>query len=248
MTALTVDSIWRYPVKGLAGEQLAQAEIAANGRGIAGDRRWMLAVRDASAMFRDEAPWRPWQHALTLKSCARLARFSASLDGDILAIKEKGGDEARGKPSVTEERRTIEEFMRDRLENNDVTLLDCEERPAWDYDGTALTALFLASTGDLSRQVGAPLQAERFRANIVISGGESQDEMSRREVRINQARLQILEGVQRCAATQVNPQSGERDINVPAALFKFYRENIMGVKCAVLSGGRIVKGDAASLT
>ncbi|MGI9296618.1 MAG: MOSC domain-containing protein [Gammaproteobacteria bacterium] len=242
-----VAAVWRYPVKGLGGESLPAAEISP-GRGIAGDRRWMMATADVSALLCGREKWRPWNYGPTLKKDPRLSDLHSSLQNGALTIRARGGDSVCGDPEDDGARRRIENFLRDFFADDSIALADCDSRPAWDYADSPLTALFTADAADLSRRIGAPLSPERFRANIVIDGGEALDEMNHIGDTLHlgeEAELTAVEGVARCAATRVNPHTGERDINIPEMLSRHYRRNEMGIKCAVRRGGTVAAGDPA---
>lgn len=63
---VVVSNIWRYPIKGLAGESLTTT-ILSSGRGIVYDRRWLLATADTAPLLNGNDKWRPWNYGLTLK-------------------------------------------------------------------------------------------------------------------------------------------------------------------------------------
>ena len=245
--ALFVDSVWRYPVKGLGGESLPSAEILPE-RGIAGDRRWMLATSDVSALLSGREEWRPWNYGPSLKKDARLAMLSASLQNGALTIRSRSGDSVCGEPEDGGARRNMEMFLRDFFADDSIFLADCDSRPAWDYKNAPLTALFSASVDDLSEYAGTPLAAERFRANILIRGGAADDETNHFGESLllgAAAELAAMEGVPRCAATRVNPETGARDINTPGVLMRRSQKNEMGIKCAVRRGGTVSVGARA---
>ena len=53
---------------------------------------------------------------------------------------------------------------------------------------------------------------------------------------------------ERCAATNVNPETAERDMNLPLTLRKGFGHMDMGVYAKVVSGGQIAPGDAVTLS
>ncbi len=247
-TTLSIAAVWRYPVKGLGGELLGRAGVLA-GRGICGDRRWMFAASDVSPLLAGKKEWRPWNYGPTLKRDARLASMRASLHNGELKIETRDGNEVCADPENENGRQQIEKFARDFLGDNSLFLADCERRPVWDDANTPLTVLFSESLADLSRHCKTPLAAERFRANVVINGGAAWDEMRNIGGDFcigDKTILTATEGVDRCAATRVNPQTEERDINIPEMLVRHYHRNEMGIKCAVRCGGEIVTGDCAA--
>ena len=124
-------------------------------------------------------------------------------------------------------------------------MADCAHRPVWDEEAP-LTALCSESVAALSQQMGAALEAERFRANIVLDGGAAWEERNMRGGFLcgENIRMKVGDNVQRCAATRVNPQTAKRDLNVPEALMRFFGHNEMGVECAAAAGGEIRVGES----
>ena len=84
-----VAGVWRYPVKGVGGEELGFAEVAP-GKGVAFDRRWMLAVTDdISSLFAAGGErWTPWEYGVTLKKHSAAANLRAE-------VEESGANNAR---------------------------------------------------------------------------------------------------------------------------------------------------------
>ena len=82
-----VASLWRYPVKSMGGERLAELEL--EGSGVAGDRTWGVRDREAGVV-------------LTAKRCPPLLHARASIgDGGttVVALPDGGGGEA-GTPAL----------------------------------------------------------------------------------------------------------------------------------------------------
>jgi hypothetical protein len=107
----------------------------------------------------------------------------------------------------------------------------------------------LASIGALQRHVGTPVDPIRFRANLYIDGTAAWEEFSwvGKTIDIGKARLRVLSPTTRCAATQVNPATAERDLNLPKTLQQAFGHVHMGVYAEVMDGGEIKRGDSISL-
>jgi uncharacterized protein YcbX len=88
----------------------------------------------------------------------------------------------------------------------------------------------------------APL---RFRANIYFDGlsAWSEHDWIDSEIAIGPARLRVISPITRCAATQVNPATAERDLDIVAALVDSFDHTNMGVYAEVVAGGEIAVGD-----
>jgi len=104
----------------------------------------------------------------------------------------------------------------------------------------------LASVRDIERVTRAPVDPQRFRANLIVDGlpAWSEFDLIDREITVGPVRLKIMMRITRCAATNVNPATGERDLNIPKALITGFGHADCGVFAEVLDGGRVAEGDA----
>ena len=59
-------------------------------------------------------------------------------------------------------------------------------------------------------------------------------------------RLDVIARTDRCAATEVDPQTGERDLGIPAALMRVWGHQDFGVYARVVEGGTLRVGDAVT--
>ena len=64
-----------------------------------------------------------------------------------------------------------------------------------------------------------------------------------REITIGAARLRVVSAITRRAATQVNPSSAERDLDIVGTLQRTFGHNLMGVYGEVLHSGEMTVGD-----
>ena len=65
------------------------------------------------------------------------------------------------------------------------------------------------------------------------------------DIALGGARLRIVSPITRCAATEVNPDTAERDLDTVAALRRHFGHNLMGIYAEVTEGGQIAVGDQA---
>ena len=89
----------------------------------------------------------------------------------------------------------------------------------------------LASLRDYEAKVGARRHRRRFRANVWFSGAPAWAERDwiGRELQIGGAVVRVLKGTTRCPATEVNPETGERDADPVAELRSLYGHVELGV-------------------
>jgi uncharacterized protein YcbX len=106
-----------------------------------------------------------------------------------------------------------------------------------------------ASIAALEAAMGVPVDPIRFRANVYFDGKSawSEDDWIGSEISLGAARLRVISPITRCAATQVNPVTAERDLDVVAALGGAFGHSNMGVYAEVVAGGGITVGDVLLL-
>ena len=68
-----------------------------------------------------------------------------------------------------------------------------------------------------------------------------------RELQLGGAVLRVVKRITRCAATEVNPLTAERDANPVEELRQLYGHADLGIHAAVIEGGRFEMGDGIEL-
>ena len=86
-------------------------------------------------------------------------------------------------------------------------------------------------------------------ASMVLAGRTGQAaawqelEWLGREIAVGGARLRIIASITRCAATEVNPETAERDMDLVGTLQRSFGHNLMGIYAEVVGPGEIAVGD-----
>ena len=237
MTA-TITQIHRYPVKGLNAESLARVTLAP-GQGLPHDRRFALA--HGSTHFDPKAP--DWQFQ-------KLAQLRLRFDEDSgdLAIDRAGKQVVHAKATEPFGHTLIEQFFAGFMGaavRGTPRLLEAPGHMFSDAREKCVSLINLASVDDLERVMRAPVDPLRFRANIYFEGVPAWTEFHwlGNEIGIGAARLRVFGRIDRCAATNVNPKTAERDMNIPKALQRGFGHIDMGVYAEVTAGGDIATGD-----
>jgi len=245
---LTVTQIYRYPVKGLTPEPLAGVALSP-GQGLPQDRRFALA--HGSTNFDVTAPtWMPKTKFLMLMRNERLARLRTQFDeaSGILTIQRDGKTVASGNILSQTGRTIIQDFFAAYMGSEALGAPKLLEAPGHMFSDVArkvVSVIGLASIRDLERVTRSPVDPRRFRANLYFDGGAAWQEFDwvGKEFRIGKARLRGVKRIERCAATNVNPETGDRDLNIPLTLQRGFQHPDTGIYADVVEGGEVAIGD-----
>ena len=250
--SITLLGLRRYPVKGLSAQVLGAVDLLP-GRGIPHDRRF--AIAHGTTPIDHAAPkWLPKAHFLQLMSNQRLAALVAEYDEDstALVLKRGGRPVARGELSAPTGRTVIEQFFAAYMKaelRGAPRLVDRGDEAFADAEAPFVSIINPASVADLERVVGRPVDAARFRGNILVDGVAPWAEFGwvGRRLRIGAAELTVEERIGRCAATNVDPDTGQRDLTVPRDLRRGFGHEDCGLYARVKLGGRIAPGDSVTV-
>ena len=245
----TLAAIQRFPVKSMTGESLESVTLTA-GDLLPGDRQFALA--HGSTQFDATAPkYLTPAHFVVLKKQERLAQFAVRYNPDSqeLTIERKGRQVCRGKIADALGRTIIAQFFADFLGPTGrglPRLITADNHHFCDIPSRRLSLLNLASVTDLERVLRQPIDPRRFRANLWIAGLAPWEEKTwiGKQVTLGAVTLKVDAAIQRCPATNVDPDSAVRDVNIPLALRRGFGHVNMGVYVEVLSTGSIRRGDS----
>lgn len=247
-----VESLYCYPVKGLSPQRLERATLGA-GNGMPGDRRFAIA-HGAAAVDRAGPEWLPKSNFLQLSRNERLARLSTSFDAasETLSIERDGKVVLRAHLGEASGRMLVEQFLAaymgpeargapKLLAGGDATFTDSSDK--------LLSLIGLGSVQDVARVTGASVDKLRFRANVYLDGTRAWEEFGwvGCAARLGEARIRIVERIGRCAATNVNPATAARDLNIPLTLERAFGHADCGVFAEVIEGGAVNAGDKLEL-
>jgi uncharacterized protein YcbX len=261
-----IQAIYRYPVKGLTPEPLARAALAP-GQTIPGDR--LYAIENGPSGFDPAAPgYLSKTHFLMLMKNERLASLRASFDQDSHTLTitlpspftgEDGVQRTPGEGQLTGRHiagdlRTVE--GRARIENffaaycagelrGPPKILHAEGHSFSDVARKVVSIINLASVAAVEDMVGIPVNPLRFRGNLSVEGWPAWSELDLvgRALKIGGARLKVVKRIVRCAATNVDPDTGARDLAIPQTLMRNLDHADCGIYAEVIDGGEIAVGD-----
>jgi uncharacterized protein YcbX len=225
-----VAALWRYPVKSMAGEELAGAEVSWHG--LAGDRRWAF-IR--AGQVRSGFPW------LTIRERPELAhyrpRFAEPDRPDAsptLVHTPSGGEFEVADPALAAEL------------GPGVGVI---KQVRGIFDAMPLSLLTTQSLAGLGRLVGAELAAERFRPNLLVqaaAGDFPEDGWMGRVLRIGGLRMRVDQRDERCVVVTTDPVTLRRDPAILRALAR-ERDTGLGVYGSTVEPGPVAVGDPVEL-
>ena len=246
----TIRAIYRYPMKGLSPQALDRTRLT-RGQTIPADR--LYAIENGPTGFDPAAPaYFPKQRFLMLMRNERLAALQTEFDEatHTLAIHWQGADAARGDLRTPEGRVAIESFFArycaDELRGPPRVLYG-DGHSFSDVAKKVISIINLASVAAVEDAVGLPVNPLRFRGNLYVSGWPAWREFDLlgQTVAVGKtAQLKIVKRIQRCAATDVDPDTGIRDLTIPRTLLENFDHTDCGVYAEVTVAGEIAPGDA----
>jgi uncharacterized protein YcbX len=97
----------------------------------------------------------------------------------------------------------------------------------------------------MGREFGAVIDPLRFRGNLYVEGlpAWAEFEWVGEEIAAGQVCFRVIKRIQRCAATNVDPETGLRDMTIPVSLLRAYGHSDCGIYLEVVAGGTLASGD-----
>jgi uncharacterized protein YcbX len=243
-----IASLYRYPVKGLTPEPLQRVVLSA-GQTVPGDRRY--AIENGPSGFDPAAPaWRPKTQYLMLMRNERLAGLRCQFEEatNLLTIRKDGEMVARGDLETAEGRSAIESYFAASFESElkgPPKVLTGGGHSFSDVARKVISIINLQSLAAIEDMVGTRVHPLRFRANLYCQGWPAWHEANLldRTLAIGGARLKVVKRITRCAATNVDPDTAARDLDIPTTLMQRFGHNECGIYAEVISPGTIGVGD-----
>lgn len=247
-----ITGLYRYPVKGLSPEAMSNMPLTAGGTAPF-DRAY--AIENGPGRFDPEQPAHiPKINFLMLMRNERLATLSTRFDATdhSLTILRAGKQVARGNLETPLGRRMIEQFFAAYMQTDLRGPPRIVSAPGHSFSDVAAKCLHivnLASVRELERVVGRSIDPLRFRPNIIVDGAAPWAEFDwlGRTITIGEVQLAPFKRTQRCAATNVDPATGQRDMAIPATLQRTFGHMDFGIYAKVAHGGALVAGDALGM-
>ena len=246
-----IAGIYRYPVKGLSPEPLDRA-VLVPGETLLSDRRY--AIENGPSGFDPVAPkWLAKPHFLMLQRDEWLAPLRTHFDdaSHVLTIRRDGAVVAEGDLETSEGRTAIEQFFAVRHASEirgAPRILTSLGHSFSDVARKVVSIINLASLRAIETMVDHPVDPLRFRANLYVEGWPAWHEFDLldRTLAVGETRLKVVKRIVRCAAVNVDPGTGARDLSIPHTLMRRLGHADCGIYAEVIAGGSIGRGDAVN--
>lgn len=223
-----VVGLWRYPVKSMGAEALAEADVSWHG--FAGDRRWAF-IRNG--VVRSGFPW------LTIRERNHMSHYRPSFaeparpDTSPTVVGTPSGgifdvtDPALGAELSPDGARVIK-----------------QDRGIFDtFPLSLITTQTIARLGEV---VGAELNVQRFRPNLLVeAAGEApfaEDGWVGCVLRIGGLRMRVDKRDGRCVVITIDPVTTERNPAILRAVASD-RQGCLGVYGSTVKPGRVAVND-----
>ena len=243
-----ITGIYRYPVKGLSAQPLQGIRLEA-GRPFPFDRIFALG-RSNAKVDPHNPQWAKKGMFVMLMLEEALATVRTHLDVDTmrLAITRPNGTPLLSADLNTPEGRGEVEALVERLVptlRGRPTMVRSTAGHFMDKPDNVLSLINLATLRSLEERWGYVLDPLRFRANLYIDGARPWEEFDwiGGTLQINGTVLRVDRRNGRCGATNVNPATGQRDLELPTALRAAFGHKDLGVYLVTETSGTVVVGD-----
>ena len=249
---MSLKKIIRYPIKGFNGEFLESVQLCPN-LTLPGDRKYAFA-KHYNNIQEDQPTYMRKTNFLALVKEEKLSLLNSELNLENKILKLKYKKEIIFLGSLEKEEdliklsTSISKFLGFDLEKKPRLVTDKSEykdHSFSDIPDKAVSFINLNTVKDFEKKINQQIDYKRFRGNIIFDGIKAWEEFNwiEKKIKIGEVEFQIFRKTKRCAATEVNPQNGKRDINVPNQLYKIYGHSDLGVYGLVLNKGSIKTGD-----
>src|ERR1043166_4242098 len=244
-----VDSLWRYPVKSMRGEELDEA--FAGFSGVYGDRLFAFrssaspkgfpyfTAREQTKLLQYRPRFRHRDKAtrpINLAEAETMGANPVSADPSELMVDVETPD---GRTLAIDDPALIALMRTDIDQKHQLTLMRSERAMT---DCRPFSMFSLQSARQLAEETGTSMDKRRFRANVYLdltsAQGFGENEFVGRSLRIGpKAVVTILERDPRCMMITLDPDTGEK---TPAILKKLAQahDGMPGVYGAAMVDGR----------
>ena len=253
-----IDSLWRYPVKSMRGEELDEA--FASFSGIYGDRLFAfessaspkgfpyLTAREQQRLLQYRPHFRYPDKAarpINLTEAEKMGANPVWADFAELMVDVETPD---GKTLAVDDPALIDMIRADIDQKHQLTLMRSERALT---DCRPVSVFSLQSARQLAEETGTSIDKRRFRANVYVNltsaQGFAENEFVGKTLRIGpKVIVTVLERDARCVMITLDPDTGEKSPEILKKVAQAH-DGMAGVYGAVIVEGMLHKGDSVEV-
>ncbi|MFK7876051.1 MAG: MOSC domain-containing protein [Paracoccaceae bacterium] len=243
---VSVAQIWRYPIKGISAEQLAEVTLEQD-RPLPFDRAWAILEEHGD----DTDGWRSCRNFLRGAKGPELMAITTTTTGATIQLHHPKLPSLSiplqpGSPTALFDW-LAQIYPTDR--NAPTAMVKSPDAGMSDAPFASVSILNLSSLAALSEKAGQDLDVRRFRANLWLEGLAPFEEydLVGKALSLGHTKMDVVEPIGRCRATEANPQTGERDALTLRLLENNWGHTNFGVYAKVVQGGKLTVGDKVTV-
>ena len=248
--------LWRFPIKGFGGSQIATAQLATGGY-FPYDRHFAISIGGQKIATARSGEWFPKAHFLQLMSHKDLAEYSCQYLTDgakpVLELLHQGRLCISIHPDSFDGRRQFEDFIFNNFASHlrgQPRLMQMKDQAYSDQSTAFISIASNASLNIFADATGTAYSNRRFRINMIIDADRAfaEADMIGQTFQCGKALMMIQKPVGRCAAINVDPKTALRSDKDYVRLMreKFGHSNL-GVFAKIIKGGEVKVGDELRL-
>ena len=241
--AWTLANIWRHPIKGIGAEPLGATTLLPD-RPLPLDRAWAVLEAGGDA----GGGWRTCRNFLRGAKGPSLMAVAARVDQGVIHLSHPDRPDLAIDPASDAAAPALFAWLAPIYPPDRPAPVSLDRAPnqgLTDAPFASVSVLNHASLRALSQKLGQPLDARRFRGNLWLDGMAPWEEfdLPGQTLAIGTARLEVIEPITRCRATEANPATGRRDAPTLQTLQDGWGHTDFGVYARVIIGGDIAIGN-----
>jgi GntR family transcriptional regulator / MocR family aminotransferase len=243
-------NIYRYPIKGLSAEPMSLVDLE-DKRPFPQDRIFAL-VRPGAPFDTANPKWGKKGLFVMLMLEEALARIRTTLDVETMSLTIRQDNRVLLVADLNNEadRAKVEEIIWQLVPSlrSAATLVRAVDGHFMDKPDNVISLINLATLRSLEAEWGIKIDPLRFRANLYIDRAEPWEEFDwvGGDIRIGETLFRVDRRNGRCGATNVDPETGRRDLDIPGSLRATFGHKELGVYLIVRERGRIIVGDTVA--
>ncbi|WP_375174799.1 MOSC domain-containing protein [Pseudooceanicola sp.] len=238
----TVAAIYRHPIKAIGREEVDEVDLIA-GQTLPGDRLWAVAHEAAKLT---DGEWNRCMNFIRGASSPKLMAVTVQSRGERLLLSHPDRPDIEINPAT--DGPALISWVRPLVEEGraapDRLVPSPADRGLTDTPIPSISLASMASHEAVAARADRPFAVHRWRCNIFLDGLRAWEEFDwvGRTLRLGEAEARVEARLDRCMATTVDTDTGER--NVPTLeILKDFGHQDFAVALVITKGGRLRTGD-----